>query len=180
MSLSTWFTFFLLMSAIVYSPGPMTMFAMSSSVRSGFYLTVPAIVGGSCADMTQMAVVYPGLGVIVQESVLVFNAIKWAGVAYLLVLAVKNWRGSARGGRVDDVVAGVSSSRQFSLGFATGMSNPKSVLVFTVLFPKFIDPSHYTAHFITLTTSFLFIQGSSAVAYALFGAGSSSGCGSGP
>ena len=50
------------------------------------------------------------------------------------------------------------------------MSNPKSVLVFTVLFPQFIDPVHYTNHFIALSVSFFFIQGSSAIAYALFGA----------
>lgn len=117
-----------------------------------------------------MAVVYLGLGVIVQESMLVFNTIKWAGVLYLFVLAIKNWRQSADGGGLKDTVSAVSSSRQFSLGFATGMSNPKSVLVFTVLFPQFIDPSHYTTQFITLAISFFFIQGSSAIAYALFGA----------
>jgi homoserine/homoserine lactone efflux protein len=117
-----------------------------------------------------MAVVYLGLGVIVQESVLFFNTIKWAGVLYLFILAIKNWRQSANGIGFKDIVSGVSSSRQFSLGFATGMSNPKSVLVFTVLFPQFIDPVHYTNHFITLSMSFFFIQGSSAIAYALFGA----------
>ena len=57
-----------------------------------------------------------------------------------------------------------------TLGFATGMSNPKSVLVFTVLFPQFITPSHYTSHFITLSVSFFLVQGSSAISYALFGA----------
>ncbi len=170
MSFSTWFTFFLLMTAIAYTPGPMTMFSMSSSVRNGFYRTLPAIAGGSFAYLTQMAVVYLGLGVIVQESVLVFNTIKWAGVLYLFILAIKNWRQSANGIGFKDIVSGVSSSRQFSLGFATGMSNPKSVLVFTVLFPQFIDPVHYTNHFITLSMSFFFIQGSSAIAYALFGA----------
>ncbi len=170
MSFSTWFTFFLLMTAIAYTPGPMTMFAMSSSVRNGFYRTLPAIAGGSCAYMTQMAVVYLGLGVIVQQSMLVFNTIKWAGVVYLFILAVKNWRQSANGSRFDEPAAEASWPRRFSLGFATGMSNPKSVLVFTVLFPQFIDPAHYTNHFITLAVSFFFIQGSSAIAYALFGA----------
>ncbi len=170
MSFSTWFTFFLLMTAIAYTPGPMTMFSMSSSVRNGFYHTIPAIAGGSFAYLTQMGVVYLGLGVIVQESVLVFNTIKWAGVLYLFILAIKNWRQSANASDFKDIVSGVSSSRQFSLGFATGMSNPKSVLVFTVLFPQFIDPVHYTNHFITLSISFFFIQGSSAIAYALFGA----------
>ena len=170
MSFSTWFTFSLLMTAIAYTPGPMTMFSMSSSVRNGFYRTLPAIAGGSFAYLTQMAVVYLGLGVIVQQSMLVFNTIKWAGVLYLFMLAIRNWRQSAGGGDIQGAVAAVSSARQFSLGFATGMSNPKSVLVFTVLFPQFIDPVDYTTHFITLSISFFFIQGSSAIAYALFGA----------
>jgi homoserine/homoserine lactone efflux protein len=170
MGLSAWFTFSILMTIIAYTPGPMTLFSMSSSVRNGFSPTLPAIAGGSFAYFTQMVVVYLGLGVIVQQSALVFNAIKWAGVLYLFVLAIKNWRQAASGSTFDDAVAEVSPSRQFSLGFATGMSNPKSVLVFTVLFPQFIDPAHYTSHFITLAVSFFIIQGSSAIAYALFGA----------
>ncbi len=170
MNFSTWLTFFLLMTAIAYTPGPMTMFSMSSSVQNGFYRTLPAIAGGSFSYLTQMAVVYLGLGVIVQESMLVFKSIKWAGVLYLFILAIKNWRQSADGSGFKDTVSEVSSTRQFSLGFATGISNPKSVLVFTVLFPQFIDPVHYTNHFITLSISFFFIQGSSAIAYALFGA----------
>ena len=170
MSFSTWFAFFLLMTAIAYTPGPMTMFSMSSSVRNGFYRTLPAIAGGSFAYLTQMVVVYFGLGVIVQKSMIVFNTIKWAGVLYLVILAVRNWRQSAERYGLNDTIAEVSLTRRFSMGFATGMSNPKSVLVFTVLFPQFIDPAHYTNHFITLAISFFFIQGSSAVAYALFGA----------
>jgi len=43
MNFSTWLTFFLLMTAIAYPPGPMTMFSMSSSVQNGFYRTLPAI-----------------------------------------------------------------------------------------------------------------------------------------
>lgn len=170
MTFGTWFTFFLLMTAIAYTPGPMTMFSMSASVRNGFYRTLPGIAGGSAAYLTQMIVVYLGLGVVVQSSTLVFNAIKWAGVVYLIALGLKNWRDSKRDADSPDTVAEVSKLKLFSLGFATGMSNPKSVLVFTVLFPQFINPSHYTSHFAILAASFFVIQGSSAVAYALFGA----------
>ena len=157
MSFRSWFAFALLMTAIAYPPGPMTMFSMSSSVRNGFYRTLPAIAGGSFAYLTQMVVVYLGLGVIVQESVLVFNTIKWAGVLYLFILAIKNWRQSANSSDFKDIVSGVSASSQFSLGFATGMSNPKSVLVCTVFVPQFIEPIHYTTHFIALSISFFFI-----------------------
>ncbi|MGE4552467.1 MAG: LysE family translocator [Desulfovibrionaceae bacterium] len=170
MSLHAWFPFFLIMTVIAYTPGPMTMFSMSSSVRNGFARTVPAIIGGSCAYITQMAIVYLGLGVVVQGSYLVFNAIKWAGVVYLAVLAVKNWRRASLADALARDLPRTPARRQFLLGYATGMSNPKSILVFTVLFPQFIDPAHYTAHFLVLAASFFFIQGSSATTYALFGA----------
>jgi len=159
-----------MMTAIAYTPGPMTMFAMSSSVRNGFFRTLPGVAGGSVAYITQMIVVYLGLGVIVQSSTLVFNTIKWAGVAYLIVLGIKNWRQSIPDDDTTKIVLNVPLLKQFSLGWATGMSNPKSVLVFTVLFPQFISPAHYTSHFIILALSFFIIQGSSALAYALFGA----------
>lgn len=170
MAFGTWLTYFLLMTAIAYTPGPMTMFSMSTSVRNGFARTVPAILGGSCAYCVQMVVVYFGLGAIVQGSVVVFTCIKWVGVAYLVVLALKNWRAVPMAGEEEDARPAPAPRRQFCLGFATGMSNPKSILVFTVLFPQFIDPAHYTAHFCILAGSFFVIQGSSAVSYALFGA----------
>lgn len=171
MPFDTWFAFFLVMTAIAYTPGPMTMFCMSSSVRNGFGRTLPAIAGGSCAYGTQMAIVYLGLGAVVQSSSLVFNAIKWVGVAYLLVLAVRNWRVAPSDAvRTQEASSAVSPRRQFWLGYATGMSNPKSALVLTVLFPQFIDPGQYSRQFMILAASFFLIQGSSATAYALFGA----------
>jgi len=170
MTLSTWFAFFLMMTAIAYTPGPMTMFSMSSSVRNGFYRTLPGIAGGSVAYIIQMIVVYLGLGVVVQSSTLVFNTIKWAGVGYLILLGIKNWQGSISDEHTLKIGLRVSLYKQFSMGWATGMSNPKSVLVFTVLFPQFIDPAHYSVHFAILAASFFVIQGSSALSYALFGA----------
>jgi len=170
MAFNTWFTYLLLMTAIAYTPGPMTMFSMSSSVRNGFARTLPAIAGGSCAYVTQMVIVYLGLGVVVQSSSLIFNTIKWGGVAYLVILAVRNWRQPPMDASWDHGRPATTLVRLFCLGYATGMSNPKSVLVFTVLFPQFIDPARYTVHFLILAASFFVIQGSSAVAYALFGA----------
>jgi homoserine/homoserine lactone efflux protein len=65
-------------------------------VKHGFYRTLPGILGGSAAYMVQMVVVYLGLGVIVQNSTVVFNTIKWVGVFYLILLGIKNWRQSIR------------------------------------------------------------------------------------
>ena len=170
MDFASWLAFFFLMAAIAYTPGPMTLFSMSSSVKYGFARTVPAIAGGSSAYMVQMAVVYFGLGVVVQNSLVLFNAVKWAGVLYLIVLGVRNWRQAARAFHDSGRAGRASRRRQYGLGFLTGMSNPKSVLVFTILFPHFIAPAHYTRDFLTLAATFAVLQLSSAVSYALFGA----------
>ncbi|MCK5835664.1 MAG: LysE family translocator [Desulfobacula sp.] len=169
MTFNSWFAFVIMMTAIAYTPGPMTMFAMSSSVQNGFYKTLPGIVGGSVAYIIQMIVVYLGLGVIVQNSTLVFNTIKWAGVVYLILLGIKNWRLLITEAETIRTDLNVPLFKQFSIGWATGMSNPKSVLVFTVLFPQFIDPGQYSNHFAILAATFFIIQGSSAFTYALFG-----------
>lgn len=170
MTFHSWVTFVVMMTAIAYTPGPMTMFSMSSSVRNGFYKTLPGIAGGSVAYILQMIVVYLGLGVIVQNSTLVFNTIKWFGVIYLILLGIKNWCQSITELETINTSLNVSLFKQFSMGWATGMSNPKSVLVFTVLFPQFIDPDQYSNHFAILAATFFIIQGSSAFAYAMFGA----------
>lgn len=159
-----------MMTLIAYTPGPMTMFSMSSSLRHGFYQSLAGIFGGSVSYMLQMIIVYLGLGIVVQNSAMVFNAIKWVGVVYLIFLGFKNWRAPIQRGGLLGNNSPVNPVKQFWLGFATGMSNPKSVLVFTVLFPQFIVPQHYTSHFLILAVSFFFIQGSSALMYALFGA----------
>ena len=53
MALSTWLAYALLMTVIAYTPGPMTLFCMSSGVRHGFWRTTPGILGGSSAYIIQ-------------------------------------------------------------------------------------------------------------------------------
>ena len=171
MELHTWLAFCAVMTAIAYCPGPMTLFAMSSSVRYGLKRTLPGVVGGSAAYAVQCGVVYVGLGAIVANSAALFAAIKWFGVAYLFWLGVKQWRAGSIRLDAPGHVPAVTARTQFVRGFLTGMSNPKSILVFTALFPQFIDPAGpYTSQFFALYAAFFALQGSSALVYALFGA----------
>jgi homoserine/homoserine lactone efflux protein len=145
MQLSTWFAFFLMMTAIAYTPGPMTMFAMSSSVKHGFYRTLPGIFGGSAAYMVQMVVVYLGLGVIVQNSTVVFNTIKWVGVIYLILLGVRNWRQSIRDLEIPRTGLPISPVRQFSWGLPPACPTPSPCWCSRSCFPslsnRIITPS---------------------------------------
>ncbi|AVF04494.1 MULTISPECIES: LysE family translocator [Devosia] len=82
-----------------------------------------------------------GVGVIVGQSLLLFNILKWAGAAYLVWLAISALRspppqphemseqGAARKG---DMAA-------FALGFLTNLLNPKAVLFFLALFTTLVS-----------------------------------------
>jgi homoserine/homoserine lactone efflux protein len=92
--------------------------------------------------MLQLALVAVGLGAIVTGSIVVFNVIKWVGVAYLLYLAVRQWRTATRdlreqlgtpaeGGRTALVVR----------GFLVNATNPKGLVFFLAVLPQFVTPT---------------------------------------
>jgi len=83
-----------------------------------------------------------GLGAAVANSILAFNIIKWIGVAYLVYLAVRQWRtatvdlreqiGKAMdGGRMSLVVR----------GFLVNATNPKGLVFFLAVLPQFVVPT---------------------------------------
>lgn len=84
-----------------------------------------------------------GVGLIVSQSLLAFNLLKWAGTAYLIYLAVSALRAPApTPPSVDtDAVsrAGKSDFSAFALGFLTNLLNPKAVLFFLALFTSIVS-----------------------------------------
>jgi RhtB (resistance to homoserine/threonine) family protein len=82
-----------------------------------------------------------GVGVIVGQSLLLFNILKWVGAAYLVWLAISALRspppqppvvGDAAPVRKGDMAA-------FALGFLTNLLNPKAVLFFLALFTSLVS-----------------------------------------
>jgi RhtB (resistance to homoserine/threonine) family protein len=82
-----------------------------------------------------------GLGVIVGNSLMLFNILKWAGAAYLVWLAISALRSpppkppeavDLEGARRGDFAA-------FALGFLTNLLNPKAVLFFLALFTTLVS-----------------------------------------
>ncbi len=82
-----------------------------------------------------------GVGVIVGQSLLFFNILKWAGAAYLLYLAISVLRGPAPTAPGD--LSGAEPTRgdlsAFALGFLTNLLNPKAVLFFLALFTTLVS-----------------------------------------
>ena len=82
-----------------------------------------------------------GVGVIVGQSLLLFNILKWAGAAYLVWLAISALRSPPP---TPPVIGDVHEAKgsdwaAFGLGFLTNLLNPKAVLFFLALFTTLVS-----------------------------------------
>ena len=82
-----------------------------------------------------------GVGVIVGQSLLLFNILKWAGAAYLVWLAISALRSPPPQppSEIDTVTARKGDMAAFALGFLTNLLNPKAVLFFLALFTTLVS-----------------------------------------
>lgn len=124
--------------ALNLTPGADMMFTLAQGLRSGRAAGMAANAGIAVGGLIHTAIAGLGLGALVAAHPAAFDAIRWAGVAYLLVLAWQSWRaGIARMGAV--VVRPVA--RVFLDGMMVNLLNPKVILFILAFLPQFVDPN---------------------------------------
>ncbi len=136
LTLSTLLSFALASLLIELTPGPnMTYLALvsaSNGRRAGF-----ATVAGVALGLATVGLIAAiGVAELIQASDVLYEGLRWAGVAFLLYLA---WEGWTSGG---DVVAstGASAGRYFRRGLITNVLNPKAAVFYVAVLPTFIEP----------------------------------------
>lgn len=140
MPLETWLTFFVASWLISLSPGPGALSCMAAGMRHGFRRAAWNILGLELGVILLVAIVAAGLGAALLASQLVFELIKWAGVAYLIWLGVCQWRAEPTPWVT---VADASSTRQSLVmrAFLINACNPKGIVFMLAVLPQFIDPA---------------------------------------
>lgn len=159
MTLETWTYYILTMLLLTSTPGPSVLFSVSNSLNSGMKKAFFGALGGTTAITGIMTLSFTGMGVIIMASELMFNIIKWLGVAYLIYLGISAILSKDENYQVSDKNQQQSYTSTYWSGFIVGASNPKAILFFTALFPQFIDPSaSLWEQFIILSTTFIFFE----------------------
>lgn len=140
MELSTWLAFFAASWAISLSPGAGAVAAMSAGLNHGFrrgYITTLGLVAGI---WTQTLIVGIGLGALIATSSLAFSIVKWAGVAYLVWLGIKQWRAPAEPpAAADEAAPRVGARELFVRGWIVNALNPKGTVFLLAVVPQFLD-----------------------------------------
>ncbi|HEX3331304.1 MAG TPA: LysE family translocator, partial [Gaiellales bacterium] len=145
---------------LIVVPGPSVLFVVSRGVALGRKAALATVAGNTAGVMVQAILVALGLGALVERSDAAFTAVKLVGAVYLVVLGLRMLRNRHALAALHDATEVPKGTRRIMReGFVVGFTNPKAVVVFTVVIPQFADPSrgHVPLQLLVLGIVFLTI-----------------------
>jgi len=136
--LDNWIAFAALSLAVAGSPGPSWAYVLSATLGGGRGAAPAAIAGNAVGILLHTAAAAAGLAALIAKSEQLFSALRWAGAAYLIYLAVRTFRASGQGLGASPRPDG--AGKVFAGGVLMSLLNPKIILLLLALLPQFIDP----------------------------------------
>ena len=123
---------------VVASPGTGVLYTLAAGLSRGARAGVVAAFGCTLGILPHIAAAMLGLAAVLHASALAFDALKYAGVAYLLYMAWGAWRehGPLRVDRTEDRRA---AGRVILDGVLVNILNPKLSIFFVAFLPQFMD-----------------------------------------
>lgn len=130
-------------SFAIVSPGADLAMVMRQALVHGRRQAIITSFGIGAALMFHVSYTILGLGLIISQSVYLFNIVKWLGVAYLVYIGIK----ALKAGRTEITVSAEaqgeapkkqSALKAFTLGFAANALNPKAVFFFLSIFSTIV------------------------------------------
>ncbi len=145
------------------TPGVDLIFTLTRTLQQGVRAGLAAAAGISAGCIVHALGAAFGLAALMAASAAAFNAIKWAGAAYLLWLAFGLLRSALMPQAAVDKSPAPNSqqtcshARTFRQGLLTNVLNPKVAIFFLALLPQFIaaDAPHKTLAFLALGVWFV-------------------------
>jgi threonine/homoserine/homoserine lactone efflux protein len=175
MTLHLWWLFVVAVFLLSGTPGPNMLHVMTRSVAFGARRSVAAMAGCLTALVLVLAASAAGVSALLAAWPRVFDALRYAGVAYLIFLGIKAWRGAGSPIEVGAswgegvLPATLSAQRLFRGGFVIAASNPKLLLFAAAFLPQFVDRSSPQApQFAILVATFAVVE---SFWYAVYAAG---------
>ncbi len=160
---------FLLTSLIVIiSPGTGVIYTLAAALSRGPRASIAAALGATIGIVPHIAAAMLGLAAILHTSALIFQMVKFLGVAYLLFMA---WHALQERGalKVDAQVDARSALQIIVTGILINILNPKLSIFFLAFLPQFISASEASplARMLELSAAFMLMTFAVFVLYGL-------------
>jgi threonine/homoserine/homoserine lactone efflux protein len=118
---------------IELTPGPNMTYLAIVSVSNGWRAGFATVAGVALGLAIVGLIAAFGVAALIQSSDALYEALRWAGVIYLLWLAYEGWRG----GEADE--GPPSDRRSFRRGLITNLLNPKAAVFYVAVLPNFVE-----------------------------------------
>jgi threonine/homoserine/homoserine lactone efflux protein len=130
---------FLLTSlVIVATPGTGALYTLAAGLSRGSRASVLAALACTLGTVPHLIAAITGLAALLHASGVAFNAVKYAGVAYLLFMAWQTWRDTGALA-VDESASEQGSWRSvIAAGITLNLLNPKLTIFFFAFLPQFV------------------------------------------
>ena len=121
---------------IEITPGPnmvyLALVAATDGRKPGY-----AAVAGVALGLAVLGILAAfGLAALIDQSAVLYEALRWGGVAYLLWLAWDSWHEAGKS--IEHAALGSSLARYFGRGLITNLLNPKAALFYVAVLPSFL------------------------------------------
>lgn len=124
---------------VVLIPGTGVIYTVSTGLVQGRKASVFAALGCTAGIVPHLLATVLGLAAVMHTSALAFQALKYAGVAYLFYVAYATWRDKSAFA-IDATSSTSSATGLVVKAFLLNILNPKLTIFFLAFLPQFIQP----------------------------------------
>jgi len=130
---------------LILVPGPSVIFIVGQALARGRAAALLSAAGNAAGALIAGLLIALGLGVLVTESAVIVEAMRYLGAAVLVVLGVTAIVTAGRTAHptaaAPRAVTDRSGIRSFLAAVVVGVTNPKVYIIFAALLPTFVDAS---------------------------------------
>ena len=153
---------------VVLIPGTGVIYTVSTGLFLGWRASIAAACGCTAGIIPHLSASILGLSAILHMSAVAFQAVKYAGAAYLLYLAWSMWRDT--GALKFNSPSHKNGLRQIATrGFLINILNPKLSIFFLTFLPLFISANGVRRHVVNSPRIIIWLQRSFAATFAALG-----------
>jgi threonine/homoserine/homoserine lactone efflux protein len=160
--------FLLTTLVVVATPGTGALYTIAAGLARGARASVVAAVGCTLGIVPHMLAAITGLAALLHASAVAFQAVKYAGVAYLLWMAWSTFRETGALAVDEEEAQARSALRVIVSGVLVNLLNPKLTIFFLAFLPQFVgrDAAHPSLGMLELSAVFMAVT---LVVFAIYG-----------
>lgn len=138
-SLSTYAVFIATGMALLIVPGPAVLYVVTRSIEMGRAGGLASVAGITTGTVAYVSLAAAGLSSILLASMAAFDAVRWAGAAYLFLLGFRRLLGRGPDDTQEEA-APRTRRRAYVQGIVVNLTNPKTIVFVFAFLPQFVDP----------------------------------------